>query len=244
MRMRTATSAMLLLSACAPTAHDVTPTQGEGDHELAAFDLANPECQLWTNWDKMCSRTGTNGERYCVTDALRPVSPSAPFCVYQWGDVHVPDLNSPQSGSLDRFCVRDVQQGLTTAGSTITTTVTRCAQFKEDRPFNGRSIAGRLHPWCGEWSDTATEEPVCSSDPTSDLPGCQSLAAQRYEHEHPLYCSRMSAPGWCEEPLGMMDRPTPSPEGVILYDRRYRTSDHQPVFGVLCRRRSDSTNGE
>jgi len=30
-------------------------TQAAADRALEAFDTANPSCQLWTNWQKMCS---------------------------------------------------------------------------------------------------------------------------------------------------------------------------------------------
>ena len=34
------------------------PSQTAADADLVRFERENPSCQLWTNWQKMCSRTG------------------------------------------------------------------------------------------------------------------------------------------------------------------------------------------
>src|SRR3954464_6240791 len=51
------------------------------DRQMMAFDRSHPQCQLWTNWQKMCSRTGPGGATYCAIDAEMRVNPSRPFCV-------------------------------------------------------------------------------------------------------------------------------------------------------------------
>jgi len=62
-----------------PSATGLDPSR-RADRALQAFDAAHPQCQLWTNWQKMCSRTGPDGATVCVTDPDRPVRPSEPFC--------------------------------------------------------------------------------------------------------------------------------------------------------------------
>ena len=55
--------------------------QKVADANLDAFDKANPTCQMWTNWQKMCGRIDRDGKSHCVSDSDRPVKPSAPFCI-------------------------------------------------------------------------------------------------------------------------------------------------------------------
>lgn len=79
-------SALLALGAvaCATTASAPSiyyKSQAQADAALAAFDKDNPDCQLWTNWQKMCSRMGGSGETLCAIDTQRRVAPSAAFCV-------------------------------------------------------------------------------------------------------------------------------------------------------------------
>lgn len=74
--------------------------QQHADVALAAFGEANLQCQLWTNWQKMCSRTGEGGAVACSTDPDRPVAPSEPFCTA--GEAAPP--TRAQVKSFERFC--------------------------------------------------------------------------------------------------------------------------------------------
>jgi len=57
----------------------------KADRALQAFDKNHPECALWSNWRKLCSRIGPGGSTYCRTDPDHPASPSAPFCAREEG---------------------------------------------------------------------------------------------------------------------------------------------------------------
>lgn len=50
------------------------------DRQMIAFGEANPQCQLWTNWERLCSRTGLGGGIQCHIDPGRRVASSLPFC--------------------------------------------------------------------------------------------------------------------------------------------------------------------
>jgi hypothetical protein len=217
-------------------------SQQEADRSLVRFDREHPQCQLWTNWQKMCSRTGPNGATNCVTDPDRPVRPSAPFCVYAGEGTMTPDLEGPDVGSVGRYCIRSRTHGVYSGpGSDPGRQIRYCAEFDPRRPFNGRSLAARRHGWCAEWSDTSTERPVCVEGAARGrLPSCAGLARAHYRHNRPLYCSRLAAPPWCGAAEGLLDRTESSPEGVSVNDVRYRSSDFLPVHGVVCRRTADN----
>ena len=40
----------------------------KADRALQAFDKNHPECAVWSNWRKLCSRIGPGGSNYCRTD--------------------------------------------------------------------------------------------------------------------------------------------------------------------------------
>jgi hypothetical protein len=56
------------------------PDQLSADIALDSFGRDQPQCLLWTNWQKICSRTGLNGEITCAMDSGFKVRPSTPFC--------------------------------------------------------------------------------------------------------------------------------------------------------------------
>lgn len=105
-------------------------SQQEADAALAAFERENPQCQLWTNWQKMCSRIGADGGTLCVEDKARRARPSIPFCVgaTQEGRValSVGQWDIARRKSLERFCKRPAPDGWEPVGW--------CA-FDARRPF-------------------------------------------------------------------------------------------------------------
>ena len=81
-------------------------SQAAADTALAAFDKDNPSCQLWTNWQKMCSRTGEGGAASCIKGRQLSVKPStAPFaqttCTIL---VHFRTKRQHRQASSLRFC--------------------------------------------------------------------------------------------------------------------------------------------
>lgn len=190
-------------------------TQSAADVALASFDRANPSCQLWTNWQKMCSRTGESEETSCQK-AQSSVKPSVPFCVIN-GDI---DRNLDQNYSAYqlksylRFCEEKT-------GEIIQSNVPACKWSKE-RPFSGLNVTDLKHPWCKQWKLTISE----SINP-------------ELSKEMGYYCADRAVPVWCEWGEGMgkgrqlSDKP--SSENIIamgLSDPNYRA-----VNGPYCYRR-------
>jgi hypothetical protein len=171
---------MLALAACATTTS--TPsiyykTQAEADVALAAFDTDNPDCQLWTNWQKMCSRTGENGATYCNTDPVEPVKPSAPFCEVRTltevdgqtmlyiGD---PAIKRLSSLSRNRFCEQVIGESslsneVLDLENQIEKSVT-CSRFRNSRPFNGLDEKSQTSPLCISWKKTPNGLNYCDKN--------------------------------------------------------------------------------
>lgn len=212
---------------------------------LNSFGEDNPKCQLWTDWRQMCSRTGPNGETVCVNDPDRQVEPSEPFCTDSSLGYDALSLNESQTQSVLRFCdvLAEMELPTTENGQRVMVPITLCQKFDSDRPFNGRRVAARLHPWCGEWSDSATGTAVCtvSSADGNDTPRCDALAAESYEQETRMFCSKWELPDWCREGRDFYDyvsgRPAPTDEAqdyseVIYFESQPPTA--APVYGVQC----------
>jgi hypothetical protein len=166
-------------------------SQKEADAALAAFDRDNPDCQLWTNWQKMCSRTGENGATWCTTDPDKPVKPSTPFCEAPKGSPDrvgdrysfPPTMTKSQIESANRFCLSGISSKR------------QCKKLDPTRPFNGKRLAARRHPWCEIWGDETAllrTPPVCSE--TTDIQGvpkCAPLAQKGYKIKGALYCAKI-----------------------------------------------------
>jgi len=143
-------------------------SQAAADTALAAFDKDNPSCQLWTNWQKMCSRTGEGGiSTYCVTDSSHPVRPTRPFCVGIFGGiVREPEhlMRSSDGELFNLYCAKLLHED----GRT------RCAKWDPNRPFNGKSLSVMRHPACEVWA--RNEKPICSeTGKFPELPLCSSI---------------------------------------------------------------------
>ncbi len=219
------------------------------DQKLAVFEQANPECKLWTNWEQMCSRSNANGEAYCVSDPDRKAAPSEPFCTDSYLGYDATNFTEKQTESVLRFCdkISEIDLPVTVDGEGAMKPFELCLRFQSDRPFNGKRVASRLHPWCQEWSDSGSGEAVCStaSDPDNGAAVCQGLANAGYEHENRLYCSAWTLPAWCREGRGYYD--LGSPEGVngmapnenakvdgdVIYFGAHAPLP-APVYGVQC----------
>ncbi len=160
-------------------------SQAKADAALAAFDKDNPSCQLWTNWKKMCSRTGTNGETLCNTDPDKPVKPSTPFCASRrvqieghpfFREPEIPETlteSNNSSKSRNRFCNRFA--GAEIMGALMERDIAKrhevtplCASFNVDRPFNGMSSKSQEGPRCKKWSVTNISMSYCAEKITDD----------------------------------------------------------------------------
>ena len=194
---------LLLATACAGSDGQMNDS---ATSELVAFDHANPDCQLWTNWNRMCSRTGPNGDTHCVRDPDRSVTPSAPFCVIEGGKVWFErDWTAEQRASAERFCNRaeDMTVGWSKLGPTgelerYSATARGCTEFDPDRPFNGKRVSARRHPWCLAWGRVREDKVACTERGSKrDGPSCGGLAMQRHADKLGLFCGERAVPDWC-----------------------------------------------
>lgn len=216
---------VLMLSACATTSSSIYfSSQTAADASLAAFDKNNPDCELWSNWQKMCSRTGKGGTTICTVDPNQPVKASAPFCADTSGESRL--ANDSQQKSMMRFC-----QTLPTASSNEQMQFAGCALFSRKRPFNGYNLAARRGHSCLEWFDTQTKISVCSEDDATGT-SCESLSRARYSGG-PLACARAIEPLHCglseygiQQDLRGLD--------VLVGDGLHYLPNNFPVNGLSC----------
>lgn len=182
---------------------------------LASFDSKNPDCQLWTNWQKMCSRTGPNGETHCVSSSA-PVRPSAPFCVARTDQPYDDsDTSASQAERLShsRYCKR------TTTGHS--SNGENCSRDLS-RPFSGLVLKERSHPWCAKWT------PVLSR---------QKFGAK--SSRYGFYCADRRVPDWCAWPEGLgygrqVGQSSAGEEIIpVLFNPESRA-----INGIYCRRRA------
>ena len=143
-------------------------SQAEADADLARYDLDNPSCQLWTNWQKMCSRVGAEGIRRCTRDPRHAVRPSKPFCavrlVAEPGEPILVEPELPEtltesrasSTSRRRFCATlwNGERRLVPFKPEVVDahrSVPLCIAYKVPRPFDGLDWQSQNHPNCKEW---------------------------------------------------------------------------------------------
>jgi hypothetical protein len=204
------------------------------DRELIAYGEARPECRMWTNWQKLCSRTGPEGSIHCSIDPGRSVSPSDPFCVAATGAdaarAYRENFMTARETSL-RFCEARLnadqeQEAMITGEPDL------CASFVRDRPFNGRRIAAMRHPWCHAWSDAINGRQICTEGSDSGAPACNELAARGYEHENLLICSEWTARAGCNRPMGGAASPRAASEGIIVGGLPF--AEGRAAWGTLC----------
>jgi len=132
-------------------------SQEEADADLMRFDRKNPQCQLWTNWQKVCTRV--DGVMTCRPDPVRQVRPSKVFCGEQGDD----SLSAVELLSSLRFCDNVIESGSSRLvdGEVVRSIRLACDKFDRERPFNGRDFQALRSKQCIEWSDRATGELIC-----------------------------------------------------------------------------------
>jgi hypothetical protein len=205
------------------------------DRALIAFGEAHPHCLIWTNWQKLCSRTGVDGAIHCTADPDRAVEPSEPFCA----GAAAPHASSSFRGNFDRaresslrFCESRWPGSEAEAVNEGETTL--CNTFAGGRPFNGRRIAAMRHPWCQVWSDALTGDLVCSEHGGNGTPSCSGLAARHYEHPHLLSCSEWVDAVPCSRPVGGTPRRTPAGGHDRAIVGGIPNPEGSAVWGTFC----------
>jgi len=200
-------------------------TQSEADGALLRFEAANPQCELWTNWQKMCSRTGADGKVSCIRTRRLDVRPSAPFCAATKDGARRPgpaDGLKAVSSSL-RFC--RYPSGKPQGPSAQ---IESCI-YEQDRPFSGRNLQDREHGWCRVWYEAGRIRP----------------ASRDRAAPNGLYCASRRVPDWCVFPDGLGRGPDLAAirrmqgKGKVddLFPGTLINPDAMPVRGVFCRRR-------
>jgi hypothetical protein len=187
-------------------------SQREANDALTHFDREHPQCQLWTNWQKLCSRTGQDGATFCQVDQEHLARPSTPFClagpIDPAGPLYFTSRDTPETrSSRNRFCARfgDALVDPENPGN-----LPNCEAYTVDRPFNGTSLTSVAHPLCRHW---VVRPPLQN--------GTRRL----------LYCDQWVPHNACPGIIGIIPPPTLS-NGIIVFSDPIPTS--APVWGTFC----------
>jgi hypothetical protein len=141
----------------------------KADRVLKAFDANHPKCALWTDWHKLCSRTGPSGSTYCRTDLLHPAEPSTPFCARDFSSP-VKDDTPAQLLSRRRFSSWEGSRALYVKRSKYPNNYL----YYKDRPFSGNTIYEMEHPYCAVWIyDNGVATAFCAEDGRKGMPSCR-----------------------------------------------------------------------
>ena len=175
----------------APKHPKVSPyDQSETDQALAAFDRHHPLCALWTDWRKLCSRTGPKGSTYCRTDPEHPVTPSTPFCERSFAGRDRDTTYEYESGTMTAVELKSalrfshmVQEEASLRGDGRYHSSPPYAEWAADRPFSGTSLRQMESPICASWRLKTIDgsERSCSEGKHHGLASCTS---SDYETRH------------------------------------------------------------
>ncbi|MEO8722340.1 MAG: hypothetical protein ABI395_02295 [Sphingobium sp.] len=183
-------------------------SNSKADRALKAFDVGHPQCAIWSDWHKLCSRIGPNGATYCRTDPEHPTNPSAPFCAALEGQPYFTDgENLPkdetpeQRKSRFRFSHIVISKSvIDSPASEKGTIITQSGHlWNENRPFRNQSFRYLENPGCDVWSyfeETTKKVSLCSSRDNGGRRSCETLIHHpKYYHKNSLACSKWKA-GW------------------------------------------------
>jgi hypothetical protein len=162
----------------AGSAHRQYDLSSLADRKLLHFDMTHPDCEMWTDWRKLCSRMGPDGTSTCRTDPLHPAKPSEPFCA-------MPGQSSgdtlAQGLSRGRYCAQFVDP----PSPEQTGPRGFCAIYRPGRPFGGERLAQMATPDCLKWTH----------------PGLVLLDGRR-RRVYAFMCTRWSHRVQCPRPVG------------------------------------------
>jgi hypothetical protein len=221
-------SASLLASSASPVGgaarqpYDLTSS---ADRKLLHFDRSHPACELWTDWRKLCSRMGPDGETTCRTDPYYSAEPSEPFCARG----EAPSSDTLAAGlSRSRYCVQFMLHPpprLTEpAGARY------CIEYSADRPFGGGRIGQVETPDCLEWA--RANAPGCVADKEITEPfSCGAPRIRDFRGAYPYICTRWSPRAQCQHPVGDAE---PDRGRISMLEATMLSAF--PVWGVYCKR--------
>lgn len=201
----------------------------ESDRRLFAFEKQHPNCPMWTDWRKLCSRLGPGGSTYCKTDPVYSAKPSTPFCATE---ANMQDTKA-ESDSRMRFCVKYNRRS-NDGDVDYPTGSTYCEEYKSLRPFGGQQFAQLEHPACTAWGNGTPTKNVCASGQSNEngLPKCDSPEIRNNPQSEALSCTAWSSTILCNAPIGGVKPTPPSEAGIYLGSTRSLTS--RPVWGAYC----------
>lgn len=216
-----------LSTTAARSAGVVLNPASSSDRAMIAFGTQQKSCNLWSNWQKTCSRL--NGRLFCQADRQRQVKPSIPFCAS--GELAAPESQpQDQLKSMERFCTaRGSLYGSNALGTRVIGNF--CRRWDEQRPFNGKRIATLVHPQCAAWADSVTKVTICQSGPRngSGARSCEQLASAGYQHPNVLFCSAWREPPKCVDAITSYnqerDQGAQRPLGI---------PNSGPIHGMYC----------
>jgi hypothetical protein len=154
----------------------------KADKALKSFDERHPECATWTDWHKLCERIGPGGRTLCDVDSTRPVAPSVPFCARETGFTSFALGDGPANETLaertSRFrfkkSVRRYPALRHLSNGHVENYLQTSVNWKESRPFNGRTPFGFDYAACALWAYQAEtgDETKCATDGRADIAPC------------------------------------------------------------------------
>ena len=202
--------------------HPTYDPTSHADRKLQQFDRSHPDCDLWTDWHKLCSRMGENGETTCRTDPYHRAKPSAPFCA-DYETARPDTLAEAQSRS--RFCVKFGRGQPEPPGAHY------CGRYRSERPFNGVNIENLRTPECLEWG---TYSVPCTENKQNGgaLPLCSSANLRKAPPTVAYACVKWAPTGYCRHPVGGREPERLSGGLSLLMPPPPQTI--QPVWGVYC----------
>ena len=170
----------------------------KADQTLKEFDKNHPECELWSDWHKLCSRTGPGGSTYCRLDRDHPTKPSAPFCSKGTsGYSDFATLSPSELRSVRRFVtgyktVR-LQEG---HDGRLTARNIKEPIYDPDRPFSGRTIAELEHPYCAVWQIIGGGDAIsslCAEDGRAGMQQCKASKIRTKVSGQPVCVEKVKA---------------------------------------------------
>lgn len=179
----------------------------KADRALQAFDKNHPECALWSDWRKLCSRIGPDGATYCRIDPEHPASPSAPFCARENGRAFIlgkDDLPHYETARQSRSRFRFSKLG--NNGYRIWTS---------SRPFSKISFPNIKNNACYKYSyynNISRKLSSCQNDPVMRSGYCIfDLRNRSHYNNASVSCERWK-PGWggLYKPIEVDVRPSAS----------------------------------
>ena len=197
----------------------------KADRELEAFDKTHPQCRLWTDWHKLCSRTGPAGSTYCRTDPEHQAEPSTPFCADQenFGAARISELR--YTGHRPR-ALRDSDD------------INWSGMYRPNRPFNGSRFSEWANPACQVWTMKVHDKfEDCAADNRKNLPSCQArrFAEAKFTQRTEISCKIFR--DFCPKFQSLfadqrqLDGVDSNVAPVVIGSSRYALTDY-PVHGL------------